>query len=105
MRQIRIPVSMSVSSLGSNGGTHFTPIINAPEVEILGVGRAATQPVWSGVSTADPAAVALGGPRGGRGRCRGGPLPRASGHADCELPTCAALTWHSFNEAQYSRRT
>lgn len=34
MRQIRIPVSMSVSSLGSNGGTHFTPIINAPEVEI-----------------------------------------------------------------------
>ena len=32
MRQIRIPVSMSVSSLGSTGGTHFTPIINAPEV-------------------------------------------------------------------------
>ena len=34
MREIGIPVSMSVSSLGSNGGTRFTPIINAPEVEI-----------------------------------------------------------------------
>jgi len=40
--------SMSISSLGGIGGTHFTPIINAPEVAILGVGRAATQPVWNG---------------------------------------------------------
>jgi len=40
--------SMSVSSLGGIGGTHFTPIINAPEVAILGVGRATTQPVWNG---------------------------------------------------------
>ena len=38
----------SISSLGGIGGTLFTPIINAPEVAILGVGRAATVPVWDG---------------------------------------------------------
>ena len=39
--------TFSISSLGGIGGTHFTPIINAPEVAILGVGRSATRPVWS----------------------------------------------------------
>ena len=39
----------TVSSLGAIGGRGFTPIINAPEVAILGVGRAAVQPVWDGV--------------------------------------------------------
>ena len=38
----------TVSSLGAIGGRGFTPIINAPEVAILGVGRAAVQPVWDG---------------------------------------------------------
>jgi pyruvate dehydrogenase E2 component (dihydrolipoamide acetyltransferase) len=38
----------SISSLGGIGGTYFTPIINAPEVAILGVCRSATKPVWSG---------------------------------------------------------
>jgi pyruvate dehydrogenase E2 component (dihydrolipoamide acetyltransferase) len=38
----------SISSLGGIGGTLFTPIINAPEVAILGVGRAVTKPVWDG---------------------------------------------------------
>ena len=38
----------SISSLGGLGGSHFTPIINAPEVAILGVGRSAMQPVWNG---------------------------------------------------------
>lgn len=38
--------SFTVSSLGSLGGTFFTPIINAPEVAILGVSRHAMQPVW-----------------------------------------------------------
>ena len=38
----------TVSSLGAIGGRGFTPIINAPEVAILGVGRAAIQPVWDG---------------------------------------------------------
>lgn len=36
----------SISSLGGIGGTHFTPIINAPEVAILGVSRSAMKPVW-----------------------------------------------------------
>jgi pyruvate dehydrogenase E2 component (dihydrolipoamide acetyltransferase) len=38
----------SISSLGGIGGTHFTPIINAPEVAILGVSRSAMRPVWNG---------------------------------------------------------
>jgi pyruvate dehydrogenase E2 component (dihydrolipoamide acetyltransferase) len=38
----------SISSLGGIGGTVFTPIINAPEVAILGVGKAVLQPVWDG---------------------------------------------------------
>jgi pyruvate dehydrogenase E2 component (dihydrolipoamide acetyltransferase) len=40
--------TFSISSLGGIGGTSFTPIINAPEVAILGVCRAATKPVWDG---------------------------------------------------------
>jgi pyruvate dehydrogenase E2 component (dihydrolipoamide acetyltransferase) len=38
----------SISSLGGLGGTFFTPIINAPEVAILGVGKAVMKPVWDG---------------------------------------------------------
>jgi pyruvate dehydrogenase E2 component (dihydrolipoamide acetyltransferase) len=38
----------SISSLGGIGGTLFTPIINAPEVAILGVGKAVMKPVWDG---------------------------------------------------------
>lgn len=38
--------TFSISSLGGIGGTYFTPIINAPEVAILGVCRASLQPVW-----------------------------------------------------------
>ncbi|WP_312304888.1 dihydrolipoyllysine-residue acetyltransferase [Pulveribacter sp.] len=37
----------SISSLGGIGGTHFTPIINAPEVAILGLSRSAMKPVWN----------------------------------------------------------
>jgi pyruvate dehydrogenase E2 component (dihydrolipoamide acetyltransferase) len=40
----------TVSSLGAIGGKGFTPIINAPEVAILGVGCASVQPVWDGAS-------------------------------------------------------
>ena len=40
--------SMSISSLGGIGGTNFTPIVNAPEVAILGVSRAEMKPVWNG---------------------------------------------------------
>ncbi|MEM7054211.1 MAG: dihydrolipoyllysine-residue acetyltransferase [Pseudomonadota bacterium] len=39
---------MSISSLGGIGGTAFTPIINAPEVAILGVSRSEMKPVWNG---------------------------------------------------------
>jgi pyruvate dehydrogenase E2 component (dihydrolipoamide acetyltransferase) len=38
----------TISSLGGIGGTAFTPIINAPEVAILGVSKSATRPVWDG---------------------------------------------------------
>lgn len=38
--------TFTISSLGGIGGTGFTPIVNAPEVAILGVSRAAIQPVW-----------------------------------------------------------
>ncbi len=40
--------TFSISSLGGIGGTSFTPIINAPEVAILGVSRSSQQPVWDG---------------------------------------------------------
>ena len=38
----------TISSLGSIGGTAFTPIVNAPEVAILGISKAAMKPVWNG---------------------------------------------------------
>lgn len=40
--------TFSISSLGGIGGTYFTPIINAPEVAILGVCRSSIKPVWDG---------------------------------------------------------
>jgi pyruvate dehydrogenase E2 component (dihydrolipoamide acetyltransferase) len=41
---------ITISSLGGIGGTAFTPIVNAPEVAILGVTRSKIQPVWNGNS-------------------------------------------------------
>ncbi|HET9976428.1 MAG TPA: dihydrolipoyllysine-residue acetyltransferase, partial [Burkholderiaceae bacterium] len=38
----------SISSLGGIGGTHFTPIVNAPEVAILGLSKGTMKPVWDG---------------------------------------------------------
>jgi pyruvate dehydrogenase E2 component (dihydrolipoamide acetyltransferase) len=40
--------TFSITSLGAIGGTGFTPIVNAPEVAILGVARLATRPQWNG---------------------------------------------------------
>ena len=40
--------TFSISSLGGIGGTQFTPIVNAPEVAILGVARSQTKPLWNG---------------------------------------------------------
>jgi pyruvate dehydrogenase E2 component (dihydrolipoamide acetyltransferase) len=45
--------TFTISSLGGIGGTSFTPIINAPEVAILGATRSAMRPVWNG-STFEP---------------------------------------------------
>ena len=42
--------TFTISSLGGIGGTAFTPIINAPEVAILGLSRARTTPVWDGAA-------------------------------------------------------
>ncbi|MDH5675683.1 MAG: dihydrolipoyllysine-residue acetyltransferase [Myxococcales bacterium] len=42
--------SMTISSLGGIGGTHFTPIINPPEVAVLGISRAVLRPAWNGQS-------------------------------------------------------
>ena len=38
----------TISSLGGIGGTYFAPIVNAPEVAILGVNKSAMKPVWDG---------------------------------------------------------
>ena len=42
--------SFTISNLGGIGGTYFTPIVNAPEVAILGMSRAVTEPVWNGTA-------------------------------------------------------
>ncbi len=38
----------TISSIGGSGTTHFAPIVNAPEVAILGVSKSAMEPVWNG---------------------------------------------------------
>ena len=48
--------TFSISSLGALGGTGFTPIVNAPEVAILGVSKLQTKPIWDG-STFQPRKV------------------------------------------------
>jgi pyruvate dehydrogenase E2 component (dihydrolipoyllysine-residue acetyltransferase) len=42
--------SFTISNLGGIGGTYFTPIVNAPEVAILGMSRSVMEPVWTGES-------------------------------------------------------
>jgi pyruvate dehydrogenase E2 component (dihydrolipoamide acetyltransferase) len=49
----------TISSLGGIGGTQFTPIINSPEVAILGVSRAQIKPVWNGSSFEPTAMIPL----------------------------------------------
>ena len=80
--------TFTISSLGGIGGTSFTPIVNAPEVAILGVTRSAMKPVWDGArvrAAADGAAVALLRPPRDRRRARRA-LRRAPGRPCC--PTC-----------------
>ncbi len=49
----------TISSLGGIGGTQFTPIINAPEVAILGVSRTQIKPIWNGSSFKPTAIIPL----------------------------------------------
>ena len=44
--------TFTISSLGGIGGSHFTPIVNAPEVAILGVARSSIKPIWNGTEFA-----------------------------------------------------
>ncbi len=46
----------TLSSLGGIGGTAFSPIVNAPQVAILGLSKTRVQPVWRGPSPIEPAA-------------------------------------------------
>ncbi len=44
----------TITNLGGIGGTYFTPIVNSPEVAILGVSRSSFEPVWNGYGTFEP---------------------------------------------------
>jgi pyruvate dehydrogenase E2 component (dihydrolipoamide acetyltransferase) len=46
--------SFTISNLGGIGGTYFTPIVNSPEVAILGVSRGSLEPVWNGYGVFEP---------------------------------------------------
>ncbi len=46
--------SITISNLGGIGGTYFTPIVNTPEVAILGVSRGSLEPVWNGYGVFEP---------------------------------------------------
>ena len=83
----------SITNLGGIGGTSFTPIVNQPEVAILGMSRAAIEPVWKDgqfVPRADAAAVAVvRPPRDRRRRRRAVPaLRRRGARAAADDCTC-----------------
>lgn len=44
----------TITNLGGIGGTYFTPIVNSPEVAILGVSRSSYEPIWNGYGTFEP---------------------------------------------------
>ena len=83
----------SISSLGGIGGRYFTPIINAPEVAILGVCKSSMKPVWDGKTFQPrlmlPLSLSLGPPRHRR-RC-GGALQRLPRPDPRRLPARAAV--------------
>ena len=88
----------SISSLGGIGGRYFTPIINAPEVAILGVCKSTIEPVWDGKAFQPrlmlPLSLSLGPPRDRRRG--GGALQRLPGPGARRLPPGAAVErpWH-----------
>ena len=67
--------TFSISSLGGIGGSYFTPIINAPEVAILGVSRSAMKPVWNGKEFAPRLVLPLSRRRGPRTAVRRAKVP------------------------------
>ena len=86
--------TFTISSLGGIGGTAFTPIVNAPEVAILGVVRSKMAPVWDGEAVraaADAAALPLlRSPRDRRrrgGALHAPPRRRRRGHAPRDAVT------------------
>ena len=86
--------TFTISSLGGIGGTSFTPIVNAPEVAILGVVRSATKPVWNGSRVRTPQHAARVGvlrPPGHRRRA-GRPVHPAPVLPARGRPAPAALT-------------
>ena len=75
--------TFTISSLGGIGGTAFTPIVNAPEVAILGVVRSRMAPVWDGSgfpAAPDAAALPLLRSPRDRRRCRGALHAASGGH-------------------------
>jgi pyruvate dehydrogenase E2 component (dihydrolipoamide acetyltransferase) len=84
----------TISSLGGIGGTYFAPIVNAPEVAILGVNKSVMKPVWDGKAVRaapDAADVADRGPPRDRRRA-GHPLQRVPRATAGGLPPGDALT-------------
>ena len=83
----------SISSLGGIGGVYFTPIINAPEVAIMGVCKSQIRPVWDGSAFVPrlmlPAVAVVGPPRDRRRRRR--TFQCLLRRRAARLPPCAAL--------------
>ncbi|MBB5429392.1 pyruvate dehydrogenase E2 component (dihydrolipoamide acetyltransferase) [Paraburkholderia sp. JPY158] len=79
----------SISSLGGIGSKHFTPIINAPEVAILGLSKSAMKPVWDGKQFVPRLMLPLSGfvqegrLRGGRGSGRKSPVIYRTSELSC----------------------
>ena len=85
---------MTISNLGSLGGLGFTPIINPPEVAILGISRAGMTPVWNGESFEAPNDRSPQPDlRPSRDqRCRSGPLPGGLHPVACRATRNPVLT-------------
>src|SRR5262249_37764154 len=85
--------TFTISSLGGIGGTYFTPIINAPEVAIMGACRSFHKMVWDGgAGSAAPhsAALAVVGPSRDR-RCGGCALQRLFRKPPCRHAACSRV--------------
>ena len=101
--------TFTVSSLGGIGGTGFNPIINAPEVAILGVTRAQIRPLWDGQAFAPRLVLPLAGPGEWTVRVLGErnyyrTLLGGSGLARAFLVTVLYSRWLSRHDAVFCQR-